>query len=80
MKGNMKIGLIVSVLLIILSLYFLTSLEFVETLPETCGLKYPADSHFNCSLAHFLSWISLIILLLSILYIIFFVILKLRNR
>ena len=75
-----KMEVTLSILLITISLYFLTTLEFVETFPEQCGLTYPIHVHINCQLTHFLLWISIIILPLTAIYIIISLILKLKNK
>jgi len=78
--GWNKTSVSLSALLIIISLYLFTALEFVETFPEQCGLTYPIHLHINCSLAHFLPWISMIILPLTIIYLIISLIMKFKNK
>src|SRR3989338_1180594 len=75
-----KIKFIILSILIIISLYLFTALEFVYTFPETCGLLYPIHFHFNCSFAQILPWISLIILPISSMYLIILLIVYLKNR
>jgi len=73
-----KIKVMVSSVFIIWTIFFFNTMKFGESNPMTCFLIF--FGRINCAFAEILMWISLIVLVLSIVYLVIGLIIYIKSK